>query len=600
MSYDNIKIKEVRVPRLDEIYGSSPIEVIKKNGTLCAIDDYAILLGGWYYGPCVPNDQSLRGRTGFWCLSNMANGKNYDGEVRVVGVSAISYDHYVEAGCRCTGVRPIIVFDDFDDILERAHPGENGLLEVEFGEYPQYVADGDASIGLNTAFEAGTLKTTGKVYTSNSRRYDDESSSFAPTEYPEYEYKGKKYIRVKAQYCEDNIILSNSVRKLHGDYAWIEVAPIEWYVDTENRYIISKILLFSGVRYCDNHKYHGDFKTTEMYMFLNKYFAKEIIPAKGRLYGQKPIPHQERDMINATIADIYDYLNEDYHNSDEVVAEVERIKAEYQEDLDAISQYREKGGLVLADNPMDEKVLFNHLITKLKEVKDKLVQDDAKNELYIQIYHFLDEAISLLDNDALPSEKNDTLDGIYKIREYILPYFENDTHKNELIVMLNSLKVEISNFIKHGEENEISKIKSIRDFNMLMNEKMLLYLARVMADINNTEGLVTVKTKFIKQMTDNIVKSRASYINRYLIEIQEMLTEIDAFGTAEEKANATKIAKEFSDFGDTNEATIKVRKAFTDIYGIIFDIECRQKAQDLRTRYNIPEDAPVYNGKNSK
>ena len=35
----------------------------------------------------------------------------------------------------------------------------------------------------------------------------------------------------------------------------------------------------SGIRFCNNGKYKGDFKNTEMYMFLNTYFAKDIIPS---------------------------------------------------------------------------------------------------------------------------------------------------------------------------------------------------------------------------------------------------------------------------------------------------------------------------------
>ncbi len=44
--------------------------------------------------------------------------------------------------------------------------------------------------------------------------------------------------------------------------------------------LVSKTLLASGIRFCNDGQYgRDDFKTTEMYMFLNKYFAKDMIPS---------------------------------------------------------------------------------------------------------------------------------------------------------------------------------------------------------------------------------------------------------------------------------------------------------------------------------
>ena len=90
---------------------------------------------------------------------------------------------------------------------------------------------------------------------------------FQPCEHEEYEYNGKKYVR---------IVYYNSLTSKQGIYFWLEVSPLKWYVDSDAKILISKNIIASGVRFCDAEKYDGNFKNTEMYKFLNSYFLKDL------------------------------------------------------------------------------------------------------------------------------------------------------------------------------------------------------------------------------------------------------------------------------------------------------------------------------------
>ena len=257
----------------DEQIVDNPIDVIKKLGTKCAVSDFAILLGAYVSDDYhVDEDNSMRGRTGWWYLSNSA----VIGCVKAVNelgnVTSKSLDN--RAGC----VRPILSYSNIPNISKGVIIGKNGLLEVEYGEYPQYAVDTSLAKTLESNYSSGRIKKTGKTYTTDSRKWNEVSFPFRAQEHEEYEYNGKRYVRAK--YINTSPYeLSNGQTCIEGNIVWVEVSPIKWIVDEKAKLLISKTLLASGIRFCNNGKYKGDFKNTEMYMFLNTYFAKDIIPS---------------------------------------------------------------------------------------------------------------------------------------------------------------------------------------------------------------------------------------------------------------------------------------------------------------------------------
>ena len=289
--------KEFTLLTEDQVF-ENKIGLIKKVSNKCAVTDFAILLGA-----CIPGglyvdyDHSLKGRIVWYYLSSVGGVRDCD--VRVVtnfGDKATAV-----AGDRAGGVRPVLPLSAISDISlngERLKKGifknffsskvekDSKCLEIEYGEYPQYVVSTSMESELEQAYRSGTIRKTGKTYTTDSRKWNYNSSPFKAVEHEEYEYNGKKYIR--AYYRNTDIFtLSNGKQYKEGDNVWIEVSPLKWYVDYDARIMLCKNLVVSGIRFCNDHSYDGNFKNTEMYKFLNTYFARDIEPSTIHQMQQK-------------------------------------------------------------------------------------------------------------------------------------------------------------------------------------------------------------------------------------------------------------------------------------------------------------------------
>ncbi len=259
-------------------------QVLKKIGTRCEITDFAILLGGkfdlmertgWYATyDALPSNMFTYDATGI-----VFNPINHTENVLSNKVEAVDY---AGIGCfrkvddRSGGIRPVIYFDDLKEVMKNAKQNTYGVLETTYGEYPQFVVPWRFTSGHHA------MK-TGKKYITDSRLWDETSMSFSAREYEEYICNGTKYICVEyhgVEYRDTTpCILSNHKFYYPGDVVRVKISPIVWYIDEEENRIISKYLLASGIRFCSVLEYDGNFRTTEMYKFLNENFAQDIIPS---------------------------------------------------------------------------------------------------------------------------------------------------------------------------------------------------------------------------------------------------------------------------------------------------------------------------------
>lgn len=175
--------------------GESQLEVIRKYGIKAAITDLCVLTGSYL---CVDinyninEDKSLTGRTSwFWTKSD-----DGDNDVRTVYLDSRRVSNYRDQ--REGAVRPVLQSSViFSQISQNRVRGYNGTEEVEYGEYPQNAADSRMQNILELEYNRGMNK-TGRSYTFNSVKYGDYVTGFKRVTYEEYEYQGKKYIRIKA------------------------------------------------------------------------------------------------------------------------------------------------------------------------------------------------------------------------------------------------------------------------------------------------------------------------------------------------------------------------------------------------------------------
>ena len=206
-------------------------------------------------------------------------------------------DEYITS--RMTGARPVLPFSLFK-IPTNGKRGKDGVLEVEYGYYPQRAASKGMQEILEEAYRSNSIPETGNSYTTDSVDYSDSVTVFQPQTHQEYEYNGKRYVRIKAQ-VSYYYRFSNGEIYRNGDNVWVEVEPVKWLVDEKARIMITEKIIFAGVQFdndeykvqydYDNNEYIykrdfvKDFKKTNIKKFMDKYLAKELF--QPREMGQQ-------------------------------------------------------------------------------------------------------------------------------------------------------------------------------------------------------------------------------------------------------------------------------------------------------------------------
>ena len=277
-------------------YKEPQLEVIRKYGTKAAVTDLCVLTGSYLSKDTIDEDKSLAGRTSwFWTRSD-------DNDDDVCVVYEAGERNSATRRSRCNAVRPVLQSSViFSQISPNRVRGYNGTEEVEYGEYPQYAADSKMQNILESEYNNRGMNKTGRSYTFDSVKYDDYDTGFKPVTYEEYEYQGKGYIRIKANFSSDFLSdflsaffsdpslsdnetkLSNGVEYRDGDYVWVEVSPVKWLIDDKTGILISKKGLVSGINFDDSidyvdHSVHykGDFDRTFMKEYLDRYMLWDL------------------------------------------------------------------------------------------------------------------------------------------------------------------------------------------------------------------------------------------------------------------------------------------------------------------------------------
>ena len=216
--------------------------------------------------------------------SNDRPGKYWTQTYRTTdGVTVINYVGNKENVCckyRGAAGRPVLIFEE-DSFIPYTNKKDT-KNEIQYGEYPQTIADTSINLLLT-----GKLEETGKIYTVDSKKYDEYKEEFCPIELTEYEYDGQKYVKATVNPDEDKdfVILSDGNKYKKGEEVWIKVEPITWIEKEKNKYL-SKKCLFAGIRFDKKDKPYYDFKfkDTEINYFLQVHFVKNIIP-KNHIKG---------------------------------------------------------------------------------------------------------------------------------------------------------------------------------------------------------------------------------------------------------------------------------------------------------------------------
>ena len=249
---------EVTLLSRKQIFEDNQLNIYNKILREAKVTDFSILLGGDY----CRYDKVAH----YWIKPN--NKHNI--------INSYCYRDYDYTNYRSTGIRPVLSYSKIKDDISNEIINEDGIKQIEYGEYPQYAANKKLQDKLEELYENNELIKTGKKYTTDSRKYDEYDKDFLPQEHIEYEYDDKKYVRVKANSFHNKFTLSNDEIYKNGYYVWIEVSKIKWLVDEKNDIVLSKYILVAGIQLDNKEKYNDAFENSNIYNFLNTYFIKDI------------------------------------------------------------------------------------------------------------------------------------------------------------------------------------------------------------------------------------------------------------------------------------------------------------------------------------
>jgi len=257
----------------EEIFGENQLDIIKKYGTKAAITDFSILLGGVVSDYCTSEGNSKKDRTGWWWTKSSSEFSN------VLSINTIGNIEHEDAEARGNGARPAIPYSSICNSASSKVRERNGILEVEYGEYPQTVVSEYFARTLEREYSNRTINQTGKSYTTDSVDYTDYDIPFDARTHIEYEYNGRKYIRFVGDSNCNGEIFSDGRTIQEGDVYWVEVEPIKWMIDEKSNIALAKKIIFSGVQFNSKRNYKGNFNRTDIKKFMDKYFSKDIIPS---------------------------------------------------------------------------------------------------------------------------------------------------------------------------------------------------------------------------------------------------------------------------------------------------------------------------------
>ena len=405
---------------------NSELEVLEKRGTMAVITDFSILLGG-------TTDYSFsKEKKGFYWT------KTFDGSSTAYSINCYgSIKFYSKIYLRSLGARPVLPFSSISSIPTNGENGKrsrDGILEVEYGYYPQKAVSKDMQERLEREYRNRTISRTKNSYTTDSRKYDAYDEKFLAKQHEEYEYNGKRYVRVTANSCYDgeSFTLSNGESYRNGDTVWVEVQAVKWLVDEIDKIMITEKIIFAGVQFYDKKVYHTEnFDKTVIKTFMDKYLSKDLKQLIGvaTLEEQKEEFKQRKSRLQK--------LNPDKTN------EQDRVKMT---DTEIIHNWIEAGESVLLRGPSGIgkteriKSLYPDLI--YMKLTNNMFPEKVVGSVNLQTGQSIppDFAKTVIMQEATEEERKlveENIQNIYDIADEV--YERSKTSDKKIVIMLDEL-----------------------------------------------------------------------------------------------------------------------------------------------------------------
>lgn len=364
----------------DCFYGDNILNIIKKRGTKAALTDFARLLSYFSFNKefyVEGSKETLADRTGNYCTVSYTSSF-----VRIVDNYGFSDHEQIDSNN--FAARPVIQFSSKnipnDGNINRA---SDGVLEVEYGFYPQQVVSAKIQNKLEKLFENQLIKKTGNTFTVDSVNNDEK---FSPKIIEEYEYQGKRYVRVIIDVLNPDrtIQLSNDVYYENDDAVWIEVQPVKWWVDEDKKIMVSEKILFSGIKFHYKNIAINSFEDTNIKKYMDNFFSKDLLRTRNLIQTKST-------SINKS--GLFSLIKNRFNKQEIEPVEIIEKKEEPQiEKIESLKDIMENIDFLLVKLGQIDKDLQ---IAKTKEYENML---DSENKT-LTLYPFLDKSLESFRDD---------------------------------------------------------------------------------------------------------------------------------------------------------------------------------------------------------
>ncbi len=291
--------------KTDQMYGFKKLNIINQRGKCAAITDFAILLGGYVSPFTIDKSILINKRIGYyWTQTKLIDDK----EIYVVDDGGLRAQN---ASNRTNGGRIVLTFTkDLPITINKEEcTSPDGILEIEYGYYPRTVAPLITQRILEEKYISNQLKQTGNIYTTDSRKYNENNKEFLAHSYIEYETLGKRYVRIRANTFDKKVTLSNGEKYKRGDYVWVEVEPVKWLVDEKEKIMITEEIIFAGIQFNSENSYSKDFDSTNIKRFIDTYLSKQLFQVQNKKGNETNLQEtqfqNEEDQLSSLIEKLY-------------------------------------------------------------------------------------------------------------------------------------------------------------------------------------------------------------------------------------------------------------------------------------------------------
>ena len=569
------------------------LDIFKKYGVTASITDYAILLGGNVSLNYVTDGCDLENRNGHYWTSNAYEYNNIDKSTKksaniknVFTISTSGTTDIKNIALCFVGCRPAARFLSFKEISSKIERRVDGLVEIEYGEYPQKACNKSLQDNLEQSFQNKELEKTGKRYKTIL------SSDIDVGNYDEYIHDGKKYIRVKANlYQLGYTLLSNGVNYKYGDVVWVEVSPIKWLVDERKKIMVAKHILFAGIPFNDR-GYYVDFNSTTLKWYLDNFFSKEIIMSLIKKKNDE-IDSTETTSEEKIIDEIKEQLKliEIHKNKvNEITARVNTLLDKY--DI-LIKNTSNNSLLVLGDSTLSG--LKNKRIIELQEILDDLKKLTSSLKIYYDMRDYIRDLIRIKDGEEveLNTELKNDFNAIYNV---ILPFLET-AEQSQIKEMLRKFLWNeyervwgIIKQIINNEQLDKDTYKNIDELELELRNKLHPIL-----EILNKEVLKRDVSKSILEGTKAIIQnnykiSKNNIISFYINIINDIYQKIKysfVLNENEEQQLIEIVQMNIDTNKDINEIIKQLMVIINNLYNFMFDLQEREEKENIIKKHCI-------------